>query len=56
MSKRASEIWKTLSNKERAYWDQEADKEKQRYIIEKESYTGPVSYCVCYIATIVIHL
>lgn len=41
VSKKASAIWRTLSDAERAYWDNEADKEKKRYITEKESYTGP---------------
>jgi hypothetical protein len=43
VSKRASELWKKISDEERAFWDKEAEKEKRRYIIEKESYTGPVS-------------
>ena len=43
VSKRASEMWKTLSAEDRLHWDNEAAKEKQRYLAEKEVYTGPVS-------------
>lgn len=41
VSKRASEMWKTLSAEDRLHWDNEAAKEKQRYLAEKEVYTGP---------------
>lgn len=41
VSKKASEMWKSLSAEERLHWDNEAAKEKARYIAEKEIYTGP---------------
>lgn len=41
VSKRASQMWKALPSKEREHWDNEAAKEKQRYLEEKEAYTGP---------------
>lgn len=43
VSKKASEMWKALSAEDRLHWDNEAVKEKQRYLVEKEAYTGPVS-------------
>ena len=43
VSKRASQRWKSLSAEDRLHWDNEAAKEKQRYLAEKEVYTGPVS-------------
>lgn len=41
VSKKASELWRNLGAGERSHWDNEAAKEKKRYIAEKESYTGP---------------
>jgi len=41
VSKRSSEIWKTLSTDERSHWDEVASKDKQRYMEEKANYTGP---------------
>lgn len=41
VSKKASQLWKALSAEDRVHWDKEAAKEKQRYLAEKESYTGP---------------
>lgn len=41
ISKRSAEMWKGLSVEERAYWDDVAAKDKERYMIEKASYTGP---------------
>lgn len=41
VSKKASELWKALSAKERWHWDSEAIKEKERYTAEKAIYTGP---------------
>ena len=49
VSKRASEMWKALSAEDRLHWDNEAAKEKQRYLAEKEVYTGPVSFSSFYI-------
>lgn len=43
MSKKASELWRNLAKEDRLHWDQEAAKEKKRYIAEKELYKGPVS-------------
>jgi hypothetical protein len=41
VSKRASKMWKEISAKERMYWDRMAEKEKERYVAEKEVYDGP---------------
>jgi hypothetical protein len=41
ISKRSAEMWRTLPAEERAHWDDVAAKDKQRYMIEKASYTGP---------------
>jgi len=41
VSKKASELWKALSLKDRQYWANEAVKEKERYMTEKAAYTGP---------------
>jgi hypothetical protein len=41
ISKRSAEMWKHLSPEERAHWDDVAAKDKQRYMNEKASYTGP---------------
>jgi len=41
VSKRASEMWKSISAEDRLHWDNEAAKEKQRYLAEKKVYTGP---------------
>lgn len=40
VAKKASEMWKSLSTREREYWDREAEKEKKRYMSEKAAYTG----------------
>jgi hypothetical protein len=37
-------MWKEISAKERMYWDRMAEKEKERYVAEKEVYDGPVSF------------
>jgi len=34
-------MWKLLSREDRHYWDDVADKDKQRYMLEKASYNGP---------------
>lgn len=34
-------MWRTLPADERAYWDDVAAKDKERYMVEKASYTGP---------------
>jgi len=44
VSKKASELWRKLPAEDRRHWDEEALKEKKRYVAEKEVYTGPVSY------------
>jgi high mobility group protein B3 len=41
ISKRSAEMWKDLPADERAYWDDVASKDKERYMVEKASYTGP---------------
>lgn len=41
ISKRSAEMWKHLPTHERTHWDDIAAKDKQRYMIEKASYTGP---------------
>ena len=34
-------MWRNLSPEARLYWDQQAEKEKERYSREKQLYTGP---------------
>lgn len=34
-------MWRNLSGEDRAHWDDVAAKDKQRYMVEKASYTGP---------------
>lgn len=41
ISKRSAELWKDLPAEERAHWDDVAAKDKQRYMMEKSTYTGP---------------
>lgn len=41
VSKRSAEMWRNLPADERAYWDDVATKDKQRYMAEKATYTGP---------------
>lgn len=41
ISKRSAEMWRTLPADERVHWDEVAAKDKQRYLVEKASYTGP---------------
>lgn len=41
VSKKASEMWRNLSPEARLHWDQQAEKEKERYSREKKLYTGP---------------
>lgn len=41
VSKKSSQLWKSLPAEERAYWDERADQDKQRYLREKDAYTGP---------------
>ena len=41
VSKKSAEMWKNLPAEERAHWDDVAAKDKQRYMVEKSSYTGP---------------
>lgn len=41
ISKRSAEMWKHLPPEERAHWDDVAAKDKQRYMNEKATYTGP---------------
>jgi len=41
VSKESSDRWKKLSVDDRAVWDQKAKADKERYNLEKASYTGP---------------
>lgn len=41
VSKRSAEKWKSLTAEERAHWDDVAAQDKQRYMAEKSTYTGP---------------
>lgn len=41
VSKRSAEMWRKLPTEERAHWDEVAAKDKQRYMVEKATYTGP---------------
>lgn len=41
VSKKSAEMWRNLPAEERAHWDDIAAKDKQRYMVEKSSYTGP---------------
>eukprot|EP00544_Gedaniella_sp_CCMP2646_P008652 CAMPEP_0202483394 /NCGR_PEP_ID=MMETSP1361-20130828/2636_1 /ASSEMBLY_ACC=CAM_ASM_000849 /TAXON_ID=210615 /ORGANISM="Staurosira complex sp., Strain CCMP2646" /LENGTH=362 /DNA_ID=CAMNT_0049111621 /DNA_START=141 /DNA_END=1229 /DNA_ORIENTATION=- len=41
VSRRTAEKWRNISPEERAHWDQVAARDKQRYIVEKSTYTGP---------------
>lgn len=41
ISKRSAQMWRNLPAEERAHWDDVAAKDKQRYMVEKASYTGP---------------
>jgi len=41
ISKRSAEMWRNLPTEERSHWDEVAAKDKQRYMVEKASYTGP---------------
>lgn len=41
VSKRSAEMWRNLPAEERAHWDEVAAKDKQRYMLEKATYTGP---------------
>jgi len=34
-------MWKALPLHEREYWDNRASEDKERYLREKEAYTGP---------------
>lgn len=41
ISRRSAEKWREISNEERAHYDGLASIDKQRYMVEKASYTGP---------------
>lgn len=41
VSKRSAEMWRSLTAEERAHWNDVAAKDKQRYMLEKATYTGP---------------
>jgi high mobility group protein B3 len=41
VSKKSAEMWRNLPADERAHWDDVAAKDKQRYMVEKATYTGP---------------
>jgi HMG (high mobility group) box len=39
--KTAAHMWRSLTAEERAHWDNVAEQDKQRYMVEKAAYTGP---------------
>eukprot|EP00538_Stauroneis_constricta_P002448 CAMPEP_0119550732 /NCGR_PEP_ID=MMETSP1352-20130426/4194_1 /TAXON_ID=265584 /ORGANISM="Stauroneis constricta, Strain CCMP1120" /LENGTH=494 /DNA_ID=CAMNT_0007596679 /DNA_START=86 /DNA_END=1570 /DNA_ORIENTATION=- len=41
ISRKSGELWKLVTKEERAHWDSVAAKDKERYMTEKASYTGP---------------
>ena len=41
ISQQAAHLWKHMDAEERAKWDEIAAKDKERYMKEKASYTGP---------------
>eukprot|EP00531_Pseudo-nitzschia_arenysensis_P019281 CAMPEP_0116124394 /NCGR_PEP_ID=MMETSP0329-20121206/5258_1 /TAXON_ID=697910 /ORGANISM="Pseudo-nitzschia arenysensis, Strain B593" /LENGTH=326 /DNA_ID=CAMNT_0003618373 /DNA_START=196 /DNA_END=1173 /DNA_ORIENTATION=- len=41
ISRRSAYMWKMLSPEDRRFWDNVAAKDKQRYLAEKASYSGP---------------
>lgn len=41
VSKRSAELWRALGAEDKAHWDAEAAKDKERYLAEKAVYTGP---------------
>jgi hypothetical protein len=41
VSRRSAQIWRNLPADERAYWDDVAAQDKQRFMMEKATYTGP---------------
>ena len=41
ISQSAAQIWKHMGTEERAKWDEIAAKDKERYLKEKASYSGP---------------
>ncbi len=43
VSKKATEVWKTLTPAQRQYWDRKSEEDKQRFFSEKDQYEGPVS-------------
>ena len=43
ISKRSAQMWKRLSTEDRRFWDEIAEKDKQRYMLEKASYAPDVN-------------
>jgi hypothetical protein len=41
VSRRSAAIWRNLPAKERAHWDEVAAQDKERYLAQKDAYTGP---------------
>jgi high mobility group protein B2 len=41
ISRESAQMWKNLTAEEKAHWDDVAAKDKQRYMEEKATYTGP---------------
>lgn len=41
ISRESAQMWKNLTADEKAHWDDVAAKDKERYMAEKEAYTGP---------------
>lgn len=46
VAKKVAQSWKCLSEEERSKWEEIARKDKERYMAEKEAYTG-VSFVHC---------
>jgi len=41
VSKRTAELWRKLTDQERAHWNKVAARDKERFLFEQSSYTGP---------------
>ena len=41
VSKRTAELWRKLTGQERAHWNEVAALDKERFLFEQSSYTGP---------------
>jgi len=41
VAKKVAEVWRNLTSDEKKHWEEEAERDKQRYQEEKANYTGP---------------